>query len=201
MAIMNATYTYAAYYPTSIPRSPGGPWITIRDITIVDSSTHAVRTDQDIRLRASLPLLCPGQGDSVLRHVLQNEYGDFPAVQPTAVVYRPNEICYFDLVQPDAPGLQATVSLMYLAPGSTIAFTTSRDEPLSQMAASNKLLAQNSGDGKTLGLRLKGEQMSIWFAANGVAGHGFSLSYKRTRSSRGFSWSITVRTAALVRTG
>ena len=193
MAIMNATYTYAAYYPTNIPRSPGGPYVDIRSISIVDSSTHTAHADMDVRLRATAPLLCPGHSDTVLRHVLTTEFGYFPVTRPTTVVYRPDDTCQFDLVQPGAPGLQASTNLLYMAAGSVLAFTTKRETPLEDLPTSDKLLVQNTGDGGSVGLRIKGEQISIWFAANGVAGHSFYLEYKRNGDGRGFSWSITVR--------
>jgi hypothetical protein len=200
MAIMNGSYTYSAMYPTYIPANThGGLPKPITEVTILDSSTHRVRADTDIRLYSERPLLCPASDGTPIRQETLQDFGVFPVTRPTNAMYRPNDVCLWDVVRPGATGLHASTNVFWMADVSQLVFTAARRAKVTDLSNTQKVVLRNLGDSTSTNLQVAGEQMSMWFYANGKAGYSFYIEYRRTRSQLGFSWSITVRSFGSVR--
>ena len=210
MAIMNVSYTYAAFYPTSIPATAGGPFMHIGFISILTAATRRARRNAAVPLTADVPLLCTGgasdaqaggggrdrtgrdTGSAVYSMELSDDT-EFPVMRPTDAVYRPNDTCQFDLSQPSAPGLRAQVNVLYMAQPSTLAFTTDRALPLNEVSSRERLVLRNDARTGGVTIQVKGDTMSLWFYAGGAAGYSFLLAFQQAGSDLGSSWTVTVR--------
>ena len=192
---MNTTYTFSAVYPTSIPANgyTGSP-NAVREVQLMRAATHRMRPGGAIRLWASVPLLCPDP--DVMRHETQHEFTMFPVVKATFAVYRPQDVCNWDILQPGARGLRINANVFWLAEGSVLAFTATRKRDVRDAGDADKVVMTNLGDSRGVGLHVSGPRAALWFYANGRAGYSFYLEMRATELHAGFSWSITVRSHA-----
>lgn len=195
MAIMNATYTYTAHYPTFIPSNGAvGSPKDVTTIQLLEPATHKVHGPRSIQLWTSMPLLCPGPEHGVIQHSTPQDFGLFPTTWPTYAVYRPLDVCNWDLSKHGASGLRINANVFWVAKKSLLTFTATRDKDVRWVDSTDKVVMSNTGNGRGVSLQVNGDTASVWFHANGQPGYSFYLEYQRTESTMGFSWSITVRT-------
>lgn len=191
-AIMNTTYTFSALYETSIPANGfTGPRSVVREVQLMRAATKRMRPEGAIRLWTSVPLLCPGP--DVVQHETLHDFGVFPVVKATFAVYRPQDVCMWDILQPAAAGLRINANVFWLAEGSSLAFTATRKTDVQHAPAADKVVMTNAGDSRGVGLHVSGGRAALWFYANGRAGYSFYLEFRTTEARAGFSWSVTVR--------
>jgi hypothetical protein len=193
MTIMNATYTYTAHYPTFI--SSNGAVGASKDLTriqLMEAATHRVQGARSIQLWTSMPLLCPSPENGVIQYSTPQDFGIFPISWPTYAVYRPLDVCNWDISKPGAAGLRINANAFWVASKSLLAFTATREQDVRWIDDSDKVLMSNTGSGRGVSLQVNGDTASVWFYANGQAGYSFYLEYQRTASKIGFSWSIAV---------
>jgi hypothetical protein len=145
-AIMNATYTYIAYYSADIPGSVSGPPVTVDAIEFTEPQTQQADARAAVRLVAMLPLLCDASNATAVRFESDEDVASFPILRPTQAMYRPDDVCSWDIVQPGADGLHASTNVRWMSRQAALAFTASREVDVSEVSSANRLLIGNTGD-------------------------------------------------------